>query len=228
MASLSSVRLPSDAFPVMRRLLELDEQVFNSLSSALSGSLSRSLTDLKRSVREAVGSTWTTDEEVDAFVKHLTSISSLSASHNFDPSELAETIGNLVSKEFDGEQDSAKLASRLEALLRARNFLGFSKAVDVSTEYDQVLHLTRIVTDIRPVFDQKPGDDPIGSVLVHNFRVDYFHEGRVKTTTFAMNGHDLNQLKDVVDRALQKSESLSRFLDKSSLPQFDITGDDGK
>ncbi|WP_143547133.1 hypothetical protein [Rhodococcus sp. 05-2255-1e] len=179
---------------------------------------------LQRAVSDAVGTVWQRDDEVESFVTHLMSMSSLGASHDFKPDELARTVVKRVEDSVGGDA-RLRLIDRLAALLSAPKFFGFSKALDVSSEFDQVLHVARLVTDIRPVFDPDPSIDPIGAVVVHNLRLDYFHEGRIKTASFALNDHDLAQLKLVVERAQAKHATLTRLLSSSNLTEFDVAGE---
>lgn len=224
MASLSSVRIPSDALPVLERIAALSSDQYQRLVETLSRPGIRSVAGLQQAVSEATSDVWPREDEVEGFVNHLMSMSSLGASHDFSPTDLAATVVKRVADDIE-ESAQTKLAERLAELLSAPNFFGFSKAVDVSTEYDQVVHLTRFVTDVRPVFELDPSSDPLGTVITHNLRIDYFSEGRIKTTSFALNGNDLSQLKEAVDRAQKKQETLSRVLERAGLTEFDVTGD---
>ncbi|OZE22151.1 hypothetical protein CH262_18950 [Rhodococcus sp. 05-2255-1e] len=206
------------------RIAELPDAEFDALAGALAGTSVSSVNALQRAVSDAVGTVWQRDDEVESFVTHLMSMSSLGASHDFKPDELARTVVKRVEDSVGGDA-RLRLIDRLAALLSAPKFFGFSKALDVSSEFDQVLHVARLVTDIRPVFDPDPSIDPIGAVVVHNLRLDYFHEGRIKTASFALNDHDLAQLKLVVERAQAKHATLTRLLSSSNLTEFDVAGE---
>lgn len=221
MASLSSVRIPKDAVAVLTRVVELDDQHLETLVAGLSSGDVRDMAALKAAVRDAVGDEWDASD-VDAFVGHMMSMSALGTSHDFTPVTLAQVITDKIASSLD-EHGVAVLPERLAALLEARDFLGFSKAVDISTEYDQLLHVSRIISDVRPVFGADADDDPLGAVIVHSLRIDYFHEGRIKTTSFALNTNDLTQLKAVVERAEKKQRSLSRALERLAMPEFDLS-----
>ncbi|EHB56076.1 hypothetical protein MycrhDRAFT_3270 [Mycolicibacterium rhodesiae JS60] len=224
MASLSSVRIPRDAVPVLKRIVELGDTDADALVSALSTGEVRDMAMLKSAVKSAVGHAWPDDDDIDSFVSHLMSMSTLGTSHDFTAPKLAAVITERISTSIDeGQRDV--LTSRLSSLLAARDFQAFSKAIDIATEYDQVLHFARIISDIRPVFDTDVAAEPVGAVIEHTLRIDYFHEGRVKTTSFAMNEHDLKQLKDLVLRAEKKQKTLSNMLERLNLPEFNMTGD---
>jgi hypothetical protein len=222
-ASLSSVRIPRDAVPVLRKIAELDDGDARALIGALSTGEVRDMSSLKAAVKSAVGHVWQ-DDDIDAFVSHLMSMSTLGTSHDFTASKLAAVITDKVASSLD-EEGRRKLPPLLAALLAARDFQAFSKAIDIATEYDQVLHFARIISDIRPVFDTDVAEEPLGAVVTHTLRIDYFHEGRVKTTSYVLNEQDLSQLKDIVLRAEGKQKTISRMLTRLSLPEFDMTGD---
>jgi hypothetical protein len=223
-ASVTSVRIPREAIPVLERVVDLDEPHLTALVGALSTGNVRDLSALKAAVIHAVGDVWPEQEEIEIFVGHLMSMLALGGTHNIDTAELV----GLITEKATGprlEQDGVKesLSSRLTALLSARDLVAFSKASDIATEYDHLLHLSRIVTDIRPVFGIDACEEPVGAVVVHTLRIDYFEGNRLRSISFAMDSDDLSNFKKIVERAADKQNSLSRTLQKAGLPEFDIT-----
>ena len=77
------------------------------------------------------------------------------------------------------------------------------------------------MTDMRPVFgsDEKPA----GAVVVHTLKLTY-HEGPKRSLReffVAMNRDDLDELREVLDRALRKQSELSHVLAQCGLPDLD-------
>ncbi|MDP7738996.1 hypothetical protein [Mycobacterium paragordonae] len=223
MANLSAVRIPKDGVPVLQRVAQLGDDVANALIEALSSDQIRSISAVVAAVTGVVKDQWSEDE-VAAFVGNLVSMSTLGTSHDYPPDELAGKISELVGQSLD-EDEKKQLPGRLTALLSARSFRAFSKAIDVSRETDRVLNVSRILSDVRPVFGQDAAEDPLGALVVHTLRIDYYEQGEVKTDSFTLNAKDLEQLKDAIERAEEKERTLSRILKRAELAEFNLSGD---
>jgi hypothetical protein len=226
-ASPSSIRMPREAIAVLQRVANLDELHANALVNALSTGEARDLSALKTAVTRAVGDVWQDQEAIDSFVTNFISMLALGTTRNLTADHVAnvltENVGSAVEKDGGSKE---VLSRRLVALLTARDLVAVGKAADIITEYDQVLNLARIISDIRPVFGNNASDDPMGAVIVHTLKIDYFHDNRVNTISFALDADDLADLKRVVDRAQEKQRTLSRTLHRAGLPEFDMTKDD--
>ena len=96
---------------------------------------------------------------------------------------------------------------------------------DIARESDRLLHVSRVITDLRPVFSEEAANEPFGAVIVHTLRLDYFEENDVKTISFALNSRDLAQLKRTVERAQAKENTLSGLLKRVELAEFDLAGE---
>lgn len=223
MARLSSVRVPKTGVPVLKRLAELDEQHASSLIGHLSDAQFRSAGALVSGVQDAVGDTWD-DDKSDAFVTHLISMSTLATSHDFSATELAEHLTEQIGPDLN-DAERKTLPARLSALLSAPSFAAFGKAVDIARESDRLLHISRVITDLRPVFGQAAATDPLGAVIVHTLRLDYLEGNDVKTISFALTSRDLTQLKRTVERAQAKEGTLSGLLKRVEITEFDLSGE---
>lgn len=221
--SLNAVRIPRDAVPVLKRIADLDDHEVDALVEAVSTGQLRDTRSLKAGVRGAVGHRWQDEDDVNSFVRQLMSLTTLGVSHAFAAPKLAETIAQRLSG-LDGEL-IPKLQNRLSRLLAASDLVALGKAIDVATEHDRVLHGSRVLSDIRPVFDSDVSTDPVGAVITHTLRVDYFQDGETKTISFALDDYDLAQLRDVVSRAEEKQKTMSRLLERIALTKYDLTAE---
>ena len=221
MPRLTSVRIPKTGAAVFTAIAQLDEARFKELLDHLSNDDNRSITALVQTVHDVVGDAW--DEDLSqAFVTHLLSLCTLAISHDFTTAELAAHLAGQVSEELS-ETELGALSERLDGLLGVQGITAFGKAVDVSQESDRLLHTSRIVSDIRPVFGKEVETEPIGAVIFHTLRLDYFEDGEVRTVSFALTASDLAQLKRTVERAEAKGNTLSRLLDRVELTEFDLS-----
>lgn len=89
-----------------------------------------------------------------------------------------------------------------------------SKARDLQTEDERTFCRARILTDLRPVFGNQIGDGPKGMTLIHILKLGY-HSGSKEHLNFyvSLDSEDLVSLKEAIDRALAKAESLKENID---------------
>jgi uncharacterized protein (DUF1778 family) len=83
-----------------------------------------------------------------------------------------------------------------------------AKALDVLTEHDRVFCDARVLTDIRPVFAADVEKDPSTFIMIHNLRIAYHQDSELKTIYIALDSHNVRELIDVLNRAVNKEKSL--------------------
>jgi hypothetical protein len=147
----------------------------------------------------------------------------------------AEFVDDVIDSFNEGKEkrisskEKKSFSDRLARFLSFENSLGItSKAWEVMTEHGLVYCDSRILTDIRPVFENDPNKKPNHCVLVHTLRLSC-HENRNthRELFIAMDETDLYELAGVVDRAIRKGETLHQCLvdakmtDMSALPEND-------
>lgn len=102
----------------------------------------------------------------------------------------------------------------LEALLRAESVVLATKAADLASDYDRSCLTSRILTDLRPVFDE-PGDKIVGTVITHTLRMEYMTpEGEQHSVSVAMDMEDVRTLHDACTRAIKKANAAKLEADK--------------
>ena len=110
---------------------------------------------------------------------------------------------------------------RLAALLSADGIATTASAADVLVQYERPFRSARIFTDIRPVFADDVAETPKGAVLVETLQIDYWtRDGGREVVTFGLDENDLGSLKQVVDRAIEKSATMRRFLEAVDVAVF--------
>lgn len=133
----------------------------------------------------------------------------------------AESLNLPELKPKDG--DWSQFKQDLTELLSLDQSLGLSaKAVDIQREHQRVYCDARVLTDLRPVFKDDVSEAPLAGVIVHTLRISY-HEGRRLEQLFvAMDREDLEELEDLVRRALAKEDSLRVLAQKAGLRCLDV------
>jgi hypothetical protein len=93
-----------------------------------------------------------------------------------------------------------------------------AKARFVAYQSPRVYHSARIFTDARPIFSRDAAGPPSAFIVTHTLKIDT-HENAKDHEWFAtLDSRDLKALKAVVDRALEKEESLRQSLSKTEVP----------
>ena len=64
------------------------------------------------------------------------------------------------------------------------------------------------MTDVRPVFGSDTKAPPAAAVLVHMLDLSYQKDGDIKHLYIAMDSMDIDTLRETLDRAETKAESL--------------------
>jgi hypothetical protein len=82
---------------------------------------------------------------------------------------------------------------------------------------------TRILTDIRPVYDDGAKGPPSGAIITHTLKLSV-HEGDggdLREIYVVMGSDDLSELRIVLDRAIDKTISLKKVLEAAHLRYID-------
>ena len=138
-------------------------------------------------------------------------------------SEPASAVAKGVAESEDLKLDDDErtiLADALNALLDAHSLSTAAKAADLVTEHEHVYHDIRVITDLRPVFGEDPGAQPEGMTLSATVKLDHFTEGRIKSLYVAVDEEDLRSIRDAMDRALKKSDTVRELIKAVDLPLY--------
>jgi hypothetical protein len=213
------LRVPRPHRPALQKLLELSEEqsgallaCFEDLPSFLPSS------ELAAKASEVVD---LSPDDAEALVRVVLSLSSQRKYHGWAAKDLAGQVATSADLELDNAQQEL-LTGRLVRLLQADSLASTARAIDVQTEHQRVFHDARVLTDVRPVFDDEPAIRPSGAVITHTLKVDYFESGEFREIYIALDHADLVRLESVVDRALAKTKSTEQLLDGTELKLFNM------
>jgi len=107
--------------------------------------------------------------------------------------------------------------ARLEALLEIETLNTLSKAIGLQRDGERLYCDSKILSDIRPVFLSDASMRPRGAVITHTLKIGY-HEGKEHKEFFVvLDMEDLEELRDVIERAHVKSQTLSGLLEDAKL-----------
>jgi hypothetical protein len=209
----------------MARLRDLSEAEFNALKKGLEEASpfagSSGLT------AQASSGSGLEKESVQAIVLVVLSLYAQLKFHGWTIGDLATGVSSsedlpLAADEGPEEVDmAARLADRLKVLLGLQSVVTTARALDLLTENEHLFHSARVLTDIRPVFSDDPKEAPKGALVTETLKVEYFDEGTINSLYLALSRAELQNLRDTVDRALAKSDTVHDLLEQIGLSHFD-------
>jgi hypothetical protein len=135
---------------------------------------------------------------------------------------ITDSILNTPDLDIPEEFDAEGFAKRLDSLLSHESTAGVTaKALLLLRDHEHRLCHSRLYTDVRHIFLGKAMTDPAGAVIVHQLKIAY-HQGRELREFFvALDTADIAELRDMLDRADRKADSIKRSLERASVPYID-------
>ena len=221
-AAVESAAEPFDqAIMILARLSDQDfDRVQNALDD-MSTPLSRKA--LIQRVKETAGLNRADSSEIVNSVGGIASALLEAPSRSEDGElELARQI--VESSPVDADKDRA--AERLSTLAAAQGLRASVKASRLQLHHGHLFRRAEIVSDLRPVFGGPAEVDPTGFMIWHTLRVQYSDgvQESVEQESFevAMDGRDLEVLKDAVERAIRKHKALRSKLSDLSVTHYAV------
>ncbi|MBL7988360.1 MAG: hypothetical protein JNJ94_09890 [Chlorobi bacterium] len=137
---------------------------------------------------------------------------------SIEPSADTNSTYNEVIERLKSGLDS-KLKGHLLRLLSIRPFENWAKADTLLHEHGHIFHTARILTDIRPVFDET-AEELVGAVIVHMLKIRHSENREIKEFYVALDTQDIDDLRNTLDRASKKAERLKAMLSASNTPYY--------
>lgn len=136
---------------------------------------------------------------------------------------IARGMEEVVSRRLkSSEEQRDSFQARLAELLSINSLSVIVRAGGLFFENEHSLRQTRIITDIRPVFEQEHRQaPPKGAVIVHTLKVSYWADGEAKDFFVALDSGDIRKLLEQLEWADSKAESLKAVLDAAQVPYID-------
>lgn len=197
-----------------KKIASIEEDEFNSIETGLTyTSLVSSINVLAKKVADIQGLNLKTVEKI--FISIGSLISALDSEKEIP--ELVENIANVAidTKIFESESRNI-FVKRLSSLLSNKQIYYASKSHYLSLEKENIYIGSRIITDIRPVFDVDLKDSPKGGMIMHTLHIHYRADAESdhKDIFISLKAEDIQSLKENIDRAERKETSLRGIFEK--------------
>jgi hypothetical protein len=132
--------------------------------------------------------------------------------------EVTEAFGK-TDKGKDLSQPQIQTLKRyLERLLDNQNLVISQNASSLVLDYERVFAVSRVITDMRPVFEGRNPESMAGGLIVHTLRLSYYKaDGTEDEFYVALDDDDVGQLQNALTRAAEKSAQLRALLDRAKV-----------
>jgi hypothetical protein len=218
---VSSLRIPSEHQTGLIKLNSLSDEIASALQSALaSAAAEKESADLSAEDIEPIKGL--SRATLDQILEVITGLHHARAYADVSIEEFVnEVCGSIRSADHPDFPTTApaldRFKDRLKAFLAIDAIALAAKSNVLRYEQERTVHGVRILTDARPIFGKNVEEPPEAVAIIHTLKIAYHRSGRLEEEFFAFDEHDLNELKDAVDRAELKANSLRAVLTKSQL-----------
>lgn len=131
--------------------------------------------------------------------------------------DISEAVAqDLISEEVElSDEDREKFKDRLTKLLSIESLEIVAKGLRILRNNQNIFHEARIITEIRPVFGSNVDEPPPAAVIMHMLSLTCHGTDGHKEFFIALDTDDLAVVREVIDRAESKAESLKALLKKA-------------
>ncbi|MFI5111484.1 MAG: hypothetical protein ACHP9S_01555 [Terriglobales bacterium] len=134
-------------------------------------------------------------------------------------SDVCETLRN---HDELNPNDEPRFRERLEKFLKVDALDVAAKASVLFGEHEHLLCTARILTDARPVYGEVVDGAPKAFVLIHSLKIEYHGAGgNLHEMYFRLGSGDLISLRELIDRAEAKANSLREVFDATRIRVID-------
>lgn len=191
--------------------------------------LEQESTILKRTALQTKIGSEIGQESAKTVARVLLGLASISRDGASSPADVVtELTKQIIDKKFDRPTLTQwnECKGALERLVGSSAVLFTAKAIDLGYDFGHIFLTSRILTDIRPVFDE-PRAAIVGAAITQTLRLEYLsREGDRSSITLTMDTKDIERLRKACDTALKKAVVAKEFVEKKGEIQAISIGED--
>ncbi len=155
-------------------------------------------------------------------VRMLFTLYSARAEAGVSADRMAEDVLDAAPGELESPSDRSVFRSDLVALLSLEDTLGVTaRALEVMHQHEHLYCSSRLFTDVRPIFDAADAGNLTGAVVLHNLRLTYHDGDNTYDFFLALDRRDVEELRDILNRALEKEGTARAMIRKAGVPDYD-------
>lgn len=225
-----TLTIPPRGFDEIGRLARYADKLADVLAAAAKTPVGAKTSTMNEQVARATG---IPAADAALLISGLASLRTLMDKLSADASDVATAITAAVSTEApegwleqnlkNWESGSAAVAAALGSITSAHPIWIREKARNLTYAHQNIFRSSRIITDLRPVFNAT-GDDIGSMVLTHVLTIEYFDGAERRRIEFALDESDVRELRRSVERAQVKTQTTRKSFSDSGWPLI-VAGD---
>jgi len=218
---VSPLRIPSEHQAGLAKLHSLSDDTASALQSAIaSAAVKKESAEL--SVEDIEPIEGLSPAVLDEILEVITGLHHARAYADVPLDEFVSDVSGSIRSTVDPDFPTTgpaldRFKDRLKAFLGIDAIARAAKSNVLRYEQERTVHGVRILTDARPIFGNSVEEPPEAIAIIHTLKIAYHRAGRLEEEFFAFDEHDLKELKNAVERAERKANSLRAVLTKSQL-----------
>ncbi|MBN8564185.1 MAG: hypothetical protein J0L70_26995 [Leptolyngbya sp. UWPOB_LEPTO1] len=222
------LRVPEEHVRGIKLLIDIEDKVFRALLNAVDKvcptlSVEKVATDLAAEVKGI------DLKDLEEITQAIVALQVSLNGEERDDSLIERVVTELSSSLFEHEEFSnysddqiARFSGRIHALLTANGvFKTFAKAFELRIESERILADARILTDVRPIFQDEIDEGMSAAIVSHTLRITYRDATGQREFYTALDELGLDVLLEQIVRAKEKTEAIRSMLEKASIPYLD-------
>lgn len=179
--------------------------------------------EFRKTILEAFGAS----QAAEAAIRALPGLAIAIRGVNISTNRLFEMIGSSI--QGLSEQDLRlwhECRPIIQRMVSSPFIVIYSKSRDLAFDFERLYARSRILTDIRPVFDDHRNEIS-GFNIVQTLRMDYFSsDGDQINISIALDMKDIDQLKVACEDALKKANVVRNLIEKNTQYEAALPGED--
>jgi hypothetical protein len=203
-------RIPEEFQSGFTALIKLNEKQFDQLQGVLQSTKpGETEAELSQAMVKTLG---LTQDDALALAVTIISVYQLLFHANGSVADLSTGLEAAFDSAMTSPQAQleGRLRKRLSEILSVQSNLFYTlKSQALFDESDTIFVDCRVISDIRLAFDnQTVRDGHKTGMVIHNLKLGYRQDGEVIHMAISCHGSDLEQLRAVIDRALEKEKAI--------------------
>jgi hypothetical protein len=168
-------------------------------------------------------------DDVTALIRMVLGLINVARHLRWTAEQVLDAAGDSVSEKCETEPAFNRTSWNervpvLASILNNSRFQTVAKAVELSYDYMNLLQTARVITDIRPLYDDPTGEELQGLIVTYTLRLMYTSAGEPHTLSIALDDPDLDRLEEQCRRARTKARTVLKGIARPlELPAL-ITG----
>lgn len=204
---MAKYRIPEPFIPGFELIAKLKDKQVSAIKSALIGTPIGS--GPEQTAKSLEGKAELKASEIRSILSTVFSLISLNIREEVAKEEFINDIVTSydeINPELK-ETNRKKLIDHLQILLEADGQVKHTiKAATLLRENEKIYIESRVLSDIRIVFEENIKKPKQCAVIIHQLKIAYHESGEPKELFVALDNEDLKQLKETADRAIEKDK----------------------